>query len=121
MCEQVVTRLIHLLGQKILGNLQQGRGPFSGRPDLLLCVCVYLLTSDPQCPAPLTPPPGSTLSLPSVTAPADVTNPASNLSTVAVLPVGDEVPVTAFNLELSHALNAIGTSYFLFSLPPVPA
>lgn len=22
--------MIHLLGQKILGNLQQGRGPFSG-------------------------------------------------------------------------------------------
>lgn len=28
---QVVTRLIHLLGQKILGNLQQARGPFSGK------------------------------------------------------------------------------------------
>ena len=27
---QVVTRLIHLLGQKILGNLQQGQGPFAG-------------------------------------------------------------------------------------------
>lgn len=40
---------------------------------------------------------------------ADVTNPASNLSTVAVLPVCDEVPINAFNLELSHALNAIGT------------
>lgn len=23
--------MIHLLGQKILGNLQQGRGPFSGK------------------------------------------------------------------------------------------
>ncbi|XP_075904420.1 patatin-like phospholipase domain-containing protein 6 isoform X4 [Nelusetta ayraudi] len=84
---QVVTRLIHLLGQKILGNLQQGRGPFSG----------------------------SSLSLPSVTAPADVTNPASNLSTVAVLPVGDEVPVSAFNLELSHALSAIGPTLLLTS------
>lgn len=29
---QVVTRLIHLLGQKILGNLQQPRGPFSSMP-----------------------------------------------------------------------------------------
>lgn len=28
---QVVTRLIHLLGQKILGNLQQARGPFSSK------------------------------------------------------------------------------------------
>lgn len=27
---QVVTRLIHLLSQKILGNLQQLRGPFPG-------------------------------------------------------------------------------------------
>ncbi|XP_068177199.1 patatin-like phospholipase domain-containing protein 6 isoform X2 [Antennarius striatus] len=74
---QVVTRLIHLLGQKILGNLQQGRGPFS--------------------------------------ASADVTNPASNLSTVAVLPVCDEVPINAFNLELSHALSAIGPTLLLTS------
>ncbi|XP_032418324.1 neuropathy target esterase isoform X7 [Xiphophorus hellerii] len=84
---QVVTRLIHLLGQKILGNLQQGRGPFSG----------------------------SALSLPSMRKSADVTNPASNLSTVAVLPVGDEVPISAFNLELSHALSAIGPTLLLTS------
>uniref|UniRef100_A0A8C7K841 lysophospholipase n=1 Tax=Oncorhynchus kisutch TaxID=8019 RepID=A0A8C7K841_ONCKI len=74
---QVVTRLIHLLGQKILGNLQQARGPFSGVPD--------------------------------------VTNPASNLSTVAVLPICDEVPINAFNLELSHALSAIGPTLLLTS------
>lgn len=43
-----------------------------------------------------------------MTASADVTNPASNLSTVAVLPVCDDVPINAFNLELSHALSAIG-------------
>uniref|UniRef100_A0A8D3D8D0 lysophospholipase n=1 Tax=Scophthalmus maximus TaxID=52904 RepID=A0A8D3D8D0_SCOMX len=78
---QVVTRLIHLLGQKILGNLQQG----------------------------------SALSLPSMTTSADVTNPASNLSTVAVLPVCDEVPINAFNLELSHALSAIGPTLLLTS------
>uniref|UniRef100_A0A8C9ZPY8 lysophospholipase n=1 Tax=Sander lucioperca TaxID=283035 RepID=A0A8C9ZPY8_SANLU len=84
---QVVTRLIHLLGQKILGNLQQGRGPFSG----------------------------SALGLPSVTASTDVTNPASNLSTVAVLPVCDEVPINAFNMELSHALSAIGPTLLLTS------
>uniref|UniRef100_A0A8C2EVE1 lysophospholipase n=1 Tax=Cyprinus carpio TaxID=7962 RepID=A0A8C2EVE1_CYPCA len=74
---QVVTRLIHLLGQKILGNLQQPRGPFSSAPD--------------------------------------VTNPASNLSTVAVLPVCDDVPINAFNLELSHALSAIGPTLLLTS------
>ncbi|XP_067353815.1 patatin-like phospholipase domain-containing protein 6 isoform X1 [Channa argus] len=84
---QVVTRLIHLLGQKILGNLQQVRGPFSG----------------------------STISLPNMATTADVTNPASNLSTVAVLPVCDEVPINAFNLELSHALNAIGPTLLLTS------
>uniref|UniRef100_A0A3B3Y9X1 lysophospholipase n=1 Tax=Poecilia mexicana TaxID=48701 RepID=A0A3B3Y9X1_9TELE len=53
--------------------------------------------------------PQSALNLPSMTKSADVTNPTSNLSTVAVLPVGDEVPISAFNLELSHALSAIPT------------
>ncbi|KAM6972015.1 patatin-like phospholipase domain-containing protein 6 isoform 2-T3 [Aplochiton taeniatus] len=84
---QVVTRLIHLLGQKILGNLQQARGPFSG----------------------------SSLGLSSVASSPDVTNPASNLSTVAVLPVCDDVPINAFNLELSHALSAIGPTLLLTS------
>ncbi|KAJ8390679.1 hypothetical protein AAFF_G00100590 [Aldrovandia affinis] len=84
---QVVTRLIHLLGQKILGNLQQARGPFSG--------------------------PG--LGLANVSSSPDVTNPASNLSTVAVLPVCDDVPINAFNLELSHALSAIGPTLLLTS------
>uniref|UniRef100_A0AAQ5YD16 lysophospholipase n=1 Tax=Amphiprion ocellaris TaxID=80972 RepID=A0AAQ5YD16_AMPOC len=84
---QVVTRLIHLLGQKILGNLQQGRGPFSGK----IGMGGGMATS------------------------ADVTNPASNLSTVAVLPVCDEVPINAFNLELSHALSAIGPTLLLTS------
>ncbi|KAL7845658.1 hypothetical protein AOLI_G00238500 [Acnodon oligacanthus] len=84
---QVVTRLIHLLGQKILGNLQQTRGHFSS----------------------------SALGLPTVASSPDVTNPASNLSTVAVLPVCDEVPINAFNLELSHALSAIGPTLLLTS------
>ena len=38
----------------------------------------------------------------------DSGNPASNLSTVAVLPVSEDVPLTAFTLELRHALSAIG-------------
>ncbi|XP_062975095.1 patatin-like phospholipase domain-containing protein 6 isoform X2 [Elgaria multicarinata webbii] len=81
---QVVTRLIHLLSQKILGNLQQLRGPF----------------------------PGSGLGM----APSsELTNPASNLSTVAVLPVCDDVPMAAFTLELKHALNAIGPTLLLTS------
>ncbi|XP_067320196.1 patatin-like phospholipase domain-containing protein 6 isoform X5 [Anolis sagrei] len=81
---QVVTRLIHLLSQKILGNLQQLRGPFTG--------------------------PG--LGMPSS---SELTNPASNLSTVAVLPVCNDVPMAAFTLELKHALNAIGPTLLLTS------
>uniref|UniRef100_A0A8C2JP57 lysophospholipase n=1 Tax=Cyprinus carpio TaxID=7962 RepID=A0A8C2JP57_CYPCA len=81
---QVVTRLIHLLGQKIL---QQVNGPWTG-------VCVSLQT------------PGSKW---------DVGNPASNLSTVTVLPVSEEVPLTAFTLELQHALLAIGPTLLLTS------
>uniref|UniRef100_A0A673Z001 lysophospholipase n=1 Tax=Salmo trutta TaxID=8032 RepID=A0A673Z001_SALTR len=73
---QVVTRLIHLLGQKIL---QQVNGPLTG---------VLALHT-----------PGSKW---------DAGNPASNLSTVTVLPVSEEVPLTAFTLELQHALIAIG-------------
>uniref|UniRef100_A0A8C2BGK7 lysophospholipase n=1 Tax=Cyprinus carpio TaxID=7962 RepID=A0A8C2BGK7_CYPCA len=76
---QVVTRLIHLLGQKIL---QQVNGPLA------------LQT------------PGSKW---------DVGNPASNLSTVTVLPVSEEVPLTAFTLELQHALLAIGPTLLLTS------
>ncbi|XP_067877117.1 LOW QUALITY PROTEIN: patatin-like phospholipase domain-containing protein 6 [Heterodontus francisci] len=83
---QVVTRLIHLLGQKILGNLQQVHGTF----------------------------PGTSLGL-STASSADVTNPTSNLSTVAVLPVGDDVPIAAFSMELTHALNAIGPTLLMTS------
>lgn len=64
--------------------------------------------------------PGSALGLPNMTASADVTNPASNLSTVAVLPICDEVPINAFNLELSHALNAIGKPAEFFICPLQP-
>lgn len=42
--------------------------------------------------------------------PSELTNPASNLATVAVLPVCAEVPMVAFMLELQHALQAIGQS-----------
>uniref|UniRef100_A0A8C4DII2 lysophospholipase n=1 Tax=Dicentrarchus labrax TaxID=13489 RepID=A0A8C4DII2_DICLA len=80
---QVVTRLIHLLGQKIL---QQVNGPLTG---------VLALHT-----------PGSKW---------DVGNPASNLSTVTVLPVSEEVPLTAFTLELQHALIAIGPTLLLTS------
>lgn len=75
---QVVTRLIHLLGEKIL---RQVNGPLTALP-------------------------GSKW---------DSGNQASNLSTVAVLPVSEEVPLTAFTLELQHALVAIGPTLLLTS------
>uniref|UniRef100_A0A452G0T3 lysophospholipase n=1 Tax=Capra hircus TaxID=9925 RepID=A0A452G0T3_CAPHI len=81
---QVVTRLIRLLGEKILGSLQQGAAAGA-------------------CPGLA---PGS---------PWDSGNPASNLSTVAVLPVSEDVPLTAFTLELRHALSAIGPALLLTS------
>uniref|UniRef100_A0A663NCR5 lysophospholipase n=1 Tax=Athene cunicularia TaxID=194338 RepID=A0A663NCR5_ATHCN len=79
---QVVTRLIHLLGEKILGSLQQGGHP---------------------------------LGLHSSSSKWDAGNPASNLSTVAVMPVSEEVPLTAFTLELKHALSAVGPALLLTS------
>lgn len=38
----------------------------------------------------------------------DLGNPPGNLSTVAAMPVSEDVPLTAFALELQHALSAIG-------------
>ncbi|KFQ90745.1 Patatin-like phospholipase domain-containing protein 7, partial [Nipponia nippon] len=85
---QVVTRLIHLLGEKILGSLQQG--VFSFRT-------------------------GHPLGLHSSSSKWDAGNPASNLSTVAIMPVSEEVPLTAFTLELKHALSAVGPALLLTS------
>ncbi|XP_036892681.1 patatin-like phospholipase domain-containing protein 7 isoform X2 [Sturnira hondurensis] len=82
---QVVTRLIHLLGEKILGSLQQGTAP------------------------------GHQFGLHSAGSKWDSGNPASNLSTVAILPASEDVPLTAFALELRHALSAIGPVLLLTS------
>nr|XP_056716112.1 patatin-like phospholipase domain-containing protein 7 [Euleptes europaea] len=79
---QVVTRLIHLLGEKILGSLQQGGHPLG------------LHTSGSKW---------------------DAGNPASNLSTVAIMPVSEDVPLATFTLELKHALSAIGPALLLTS------
>ncbi|XP_075885209.1 patatin-like phospholipase domain-containing protein 7 [Nelusetta ayraudi] len=81
---QVVTRLIHLLGEKIL---QQVNGPLTARS-------LALHTSGSKW---------------------DAGNQASNLSTVTVLPVSEDVPLTAFTLELQHALLAIGPTLLLTS------
>ncbi|XP_037653609.1 patatin-like phospholipase domain-containing protein 7 isoform X3 [Choloepus didactylus] len=82
---QVVTRLIRLLGEKILGSLQQGSTT------------------------------GHVLGLQAASSKWDSGNPASNLSTVAVLPVSEDVPLTAFALELKHALRAVGPVLLLTS------
>nr|XP_031532962.1 patatin-like phospholipase domain-containing protein 7 isoform X9 [Vicugna pacos] len=82
---QVVTRLIHLLGEKILGSLQQGTVT------------------------------GHQFGLHASGSKWDSGNPASNLSTVAILPVSEDVPLTAFALELRHALSAIGPILLLTS------
>uniref|UniRef100_A0A8C6M528 lysophospholipase n=1 Tax=Nothobranchius furzeri TaxID=105023 RepID=A0A8C6M528_NOTFU len=84
---QVVTRLIHVLGQKILGNMQQVNGPLAGR----------------------------SLSLHTPASKWDAGNPVSNLSTVTILPVSEEVPLTTFTLELQHALSGIGPTLLLTS------
>nr|XP_046241990.1 patatin-like phospholipase domain-containing protein 7 isoform X3 [Scatophagus argus] len=84
---QVVTRLIHLLGQKILGNMQQVNGPLAAR----------------------------SLALHTPNSKWDAGSPASNLSTVSILPVSEEVPLTAFTLELQHALSGIGPTLLLTS------
>ncbi|XP_016898609.1 patatin-like phospholipase domain-containing protein 7 isoform X2 [Cynoglossus semilaevis] len=84
---QVVTRLIHLLGQKILGNMQQINTPLAAR----------------------------SLALNTPSSKWDSGNPASNLSTVAILPVSEEVPLTSFTLELHHALCGIGPTQLLTS------
>uniref|UniRef100_A0A3Q1JQE2 lysophospholipase n=1 Tax=Anabas testudineus TaxID=64144 RepID=A0A3Q1JQE2_ANATE len=84
---QVVTRLIHLLGQKILGNMQPVSGPLAGH----------------------------SLALHTHTSKWDAENLVSNLSTVAILPVSEEVPLTSFTLELQHALSAIGPTLLLTS------
>lgn len=57
----------------------------------------------------------------SVASSSELTNPASNLSTVAVLPVCDAVPVGAFTLELKHAVNAIGELFLWFLGVKAPA
>ncbi|XP_070106589.1 patatin-like phospholipase domain-containing protein 7 isoform X8 [Equus przewalskii] len=82
---QVVTRLIHLLGEKILGSLQQGTAT------------------------------GHQFGLHAAGGKWDSGNPPSNLSTVAVMPVSEDVPLTTFALELKHALSAIGPVLLLTS------
>lgn len=56
-------------------------------------------------------PPARSLALHTHGSKWDAGNQASNLSTVTVLPVSEDVPLTAFTLELQHALVAIGDQH----------
>lgn len=71
---QVVTRLIHLLGQRIIGSMRS-------RDSLQI---------SESCPG------------------VENRGSVTNLSTVAILPASNDVPLTNFTLELQHALKAIG-------------
>lgn len=75
---QVVARLIHLLGTRILGTLQQ-------RNNINLQSSVSM-DNDTKMER-------STV---------------ANLATIAIVPVTEDVPLTNFTLELQHALLAIG-------------
>ncbi|XP_040062016.1 neuropathy target esterase sws [Ixodes scapularis] len=73
----VVTRLIHLLGHRLLGSLQRGD---------------------------------------KVTAASMISRPSgSNFTTIAVLAVNEDVPLSTFTLELCHALRSIGSVFRLTS------
>lgn len=89
---QVVTRLIHLLGQRILGNLQN-RNTVS--LDQAMTTNMTFNKSGE-----------STLDNPAI---------VSNLATVAVVPASDSVPIDNFTMELQHALSAIGSTIRLTS------
>ncbi|KAG7202507.1 hypothetical protein KM043_017071 [Ampulex compressa] len=81
----VVTRLINLLGHRILGTWQQPHTKHVG--------------SDTQRAA----------------ATVDARPAQVNFSTVAIVPVSDDVPLTAFTFELYHSLCAIGSCLRLTS------
>ncbi|CAG2107703.1 unnamed protein product, partial [Medioppia subpectinata] len=83
----VVTRLIHLLGHRLLGNLHHNvRGP------------THSLTAQPFSAAEMGWRPTG-----------------SNFTTVALLSVTDDVPLQAFTMELYHGLTSIGTVSHLTS------
>eukprot|EP00058_Branchiostoma_floridae_P004071 XP_002589559.1 hypothetical protein BRAFLDRAFT_81516 [Branchiostoma floridae] len=80
---QVVTRLIHLLGQRILGHMQQRpQAPLLDIPDAPSVAC-------------------------------HMAN--ANLTTVALLPASEDVPLTTFSLDMYHSLTAIGSTLRLTS------
>ncbi|XP_043274976.1 neuropathy target esterase sws isoform X1 [Venturia canescens] len=79
----VVTRLINLLGHRILGTWQQATVKTSSSRQTILYRRPAAATVDAR--------------------PSQV-----NFSTVAIVPVSEDVPLTAFTYELYHSLCAIG-------------
>lgn len=77
---EIVQRLIHLLGDSILGSLQKGMTVTSER--------MLNLDSRPS---------------------------GSNFATVAIMAVNEEVPLSAFTMELYHSLTTIGETLRLTS------
>ncbi|XP_065209623.1 neuropathy target esterase sws isoform X2 [Planococcus citri] len=71
----VVTRLINLLGHRILGSWKK----------------------------------------PSLSPSMEINNVQSNFSTIAIVPITDDVPLTSFTYELYHSLSAIGSTLRLTS------
>ena len=80
---RVVTRLIQLLSSKLLGNIQN-------------------TASSPYIDSSL-----------KIRKPIDAPTIVSNLCTVAILPISDDVPLDRFTKELSKALNAIDSTLLL--------
>jgi lysophospholipid hydrolase len=81
---RVVSRLIQMLSSKLLGTIQN-------TPSTTYIDSSYSLRA------------------PTIDAPTIV----SNLCTVAILPVSDNVPLHAFTMKLAHALKAIDTTLLL--------
>ncbi len=82
---RVVSRLIQMLSSKLLGTIQ------NNTPSTIYMDASYGRFRQP------------------IDAPTIV----SNLCTVAILPVSDNVPLHAFTMQLAHALNAIDTCLLL--------
>ncbi|ELU16432.1 hypothetical protein CAPTEDRAFT_138805 [Capitella teleta] len=89
---QVVTRLIHLLGQRILGSLQNKpvvQSALMGLFPIVFFISFFLTVFSEH---------------PNV----DPRPTVANLATVAVLAVTEDVPLSNFTLELQNALAGIG-------------
>ncbi|XP_021366994.1 patatin-like phospholipase domain-containing protein 7 isoform X2 [Mizuhopecten yessoensis] len=100
----IVTRLIHLLGQRILGHLQTSRQQVPLGASIFLDPPKHLLPQDSDTPS------HSADNLQIVE-----NRSVSNLATVAVLPISKDVPISTFTLELQNALKAIGPTTRLTS------